>query len=566
MANQSARTARRRFRSAALAVLGGLLWSSAAPARASVQATSTGGVVVAGSSEAAEAGLAVLRAGGTAADAAVAVSLCLGVAEPFGSGLGGKLAGLYYDAGTKETTFIDGMGVSPSDLPARQLADLAKEDRDRGYRSVCVPGNLAALELLHGVWGKLPWKECVEPAIVLAREGYKLPEKQARVFREGRETLERDDEAMRLFYPSGTAPEAGELLANPDLAKVLQSVADEGPGVFYKGWVAEKIAAAVQAGGGWISQEDLANYRAVTGRPLAESYRDWEILTAPPPLSGGAVMLLAAKTLENEDWGAVRATDPQRIATAASVFRQVYPVVSRIAGDDEQSRGRVEETFTEESLRALRQASERRLEPAPVEGAAVGESGETSHFVVVDRDGNIACVTQSLSLHFGAGVVVPGTGILLNNDMSNFAFRTPGSINYVAAGKKPRSTIAPTLVFREGQPVLALGAPGGQRIPSAVFQILTSVLDFERPLPEAVDEPRFHLRRPITSREADNEIDLEESVPEETSTALAAEGWKVNRRSRATYYFGAVNGVQWLPDGTCLAVGDDRRSNHAVGE
>jgi gamma-glutamyltranspeptidase/glutathione hydrolase len=387
-----------------------------------------------------------------------------------------------------------------------------------------------------------------------------------RVFRDGRETLERDEEALRIFFPDGTVPAAGDRLSNPDLAKVVQSVADEGPGVFYKGWIADKIASAAQAGGGWISKEDLANYRAVTGRPLTESYRDCEILTVPPPLSGGAIMLLAAKTLENEDWGTIRATDAARIDTAASVFRQVYPVITRTAGDDERSRGLVEEALAEESLRTLRQASERGAEPAPVEGAAVGEGGETSHFVVVDRDGNIACVTQSLSHHFGAGVVVPGTGILLNNDMSNFAFRTPGSINYVAAGKKPRSTIAPTLVFREGQPVLALGAPGGQRIPSAVFQVLTSVLDFERSLPEAVDEPRFHLRRPMTSREADNEIDLEEGVPEEASAALAAEGWKVNRRSRATYYFGAVNGVQWLPDGTRLAVGDDRRSNHAVGE
>jgi gamma-glutamyltranspeptidase/glutathione hydrolase len=537
-----------------------------AESAAAVQASSTGGVVVAGSAEAAEAGLAILRRGGTAADAAVAVSLCLGVTEPFGSGVGGKLAALYYDAGTKETVFVDGMGVAPAGLPAREFAERSKEARDRGYGSACVPGNVAALELLHGVWGKLPWKECVEPAVALARDGYKLPAKQARVFRDGRKTLEGDEEAMALFYPDGTAPAGGQVLANPDLAKVLQSLADEGPGVFYRGWIADKIAAAAQAGGGWITKEDLENYRAVTARPLTESYRDCEIFTVPPPLSGGAIMLLAAKTLENEDYGAAGSMDAGRLGAMASVFRQVYPVITRTAGDDEQSRGRVEEAFAVESLRGLREASERGAAPSPVEGAAIGEGGETSHFVVVDREGNIACITQSLSHHFGAGVVVPGTGILLNNDMSNFAYRTPGSVNYVAPGKKPRSTVAPTLVFREGRPVLALGAPGGQRIPSAVFQVLTSVLDFGRPLPEAVDEPRVHLQRPLTSREPDNAIDVEEGLPEDVSAALAADGWSVNRRDRTTYYFAAVNGVQWLPDGTRVAVGDERRSNHAVGE
>lgn len=552
-------------RAAVLAFLAGLFFLSASIGQAAVQASSSGGVVVAGSAQAAEAGLAILRQGGTAADAAVAVSLCLGVTEPFGSGVGGKLAALYYDAGTKETVFIDGMGVSPADLPARAFADRPKEQRDRGYGSVCVPGNVAALELLHSVWGKLPWKDCVQPAIAVARDGYALPEKQARVFRDGLKNIEGDQEAMRLFAPDGAAPSAGEVMANPDLAKVLEALADEGPKVFYQGWVAEKISAAAQAGGGFLTKQDLENYRATTTRPLSSSYRGCEILTAPPPLAGGAIMLLAAKTLENEDWGEARSTDAGRLSTAAAVFRQVYPVVTRTAGDEEQSRSRVEEAFTEESLRNFREAANRGG-ATEVSGAAVGEGGETTHFVVVDKDGNIACVTQSLSHHFGAGVVVPGTGILLNNDMSNFAFRTPGSVNYVAAGKKPRSTITPTMVFCDGQPVLALGAPGGQRIPSAVFQVMTSVLDFGNTLPDAVDEPRFHLRRPLTSREADNVIDVEESVDKEVIGALEADGWTVQPRGRTTYYFGAVNGVQFLPDGTRMAVGDDRRSNHAVAE
>lgn len=253
-----------------------------------------------------------------------------------------------------------------------------------------------------------------------------------------------------------------------------------------------------------------------------------------------------------------------RIGAAARVFRAVYPRVARTAGDHPQSRGDVEHLLAARQIADLRAEIQGRAgqSPQPFES----DGGETSHFIVVDEAGNIACITQSLSLHFGAAVVPPGTGILLNNDMSNFGYHRPTSINFVAPGKKPRSTITPAIVFKEGNPVLALGAPGGQRIPSGVYQVLTGVVDHGQTLEDAIDSPRFHLVRPTTSRDPDNELQIEAGADPSVADGLAKDGWDVREKRRESYHFAAVNGVAIGADGTRTAVGDERRTNHALAQ
>ena len=541
-----------------------ILGLGSASSRASVVAESQSGVVVAGATEAADAGAEILRRGGSAADAAVAISLSLTVAEPFNSGIGGKLAGLYYDASTKKTWFIDGMGKSPSNLPVAGMLSAPKGERERGYKSVCVPGTVAALELMHGKWGKLPWNQCVEPAFILAEKGFAVPEKQVFVFREKIDAVRPDAEAMKIFFPRGDVPVAGSVLANPDLAKTMATLRDEGPQAFYRGWIADKICQASRAGGGWLEKEDFESYRAEITEPLEIDYRGRKICTAPPPLTGGAIVAAALKAGEDDESAEAGANSAARIDAAARIFRAVYPRVAGAAGDNPQSRGDVEHLLQEKQIAELRAEISG---TAPASGKPFeSDGGETSHFIVVDEAGNIACVTQSLSLHFGAAVVPPGTGVLLNNDMSNFGYYRATSINYVAPGKKPRSTISPAIVFEQGKPVLALGAPGGQRIPSGVYQVLTGVLDYGQTLPQAIDSPRFHLVRPTTSKDPSNQLQVEVGADETVSAVLEKDLWAVEHKRRDSYHFAGVNGVALSPDGTRIAVGDDRRSNHAVAQ
>ena len=541
-----------------------LLGLGPAAPRAAVVAESKSGVVVAGATEAAEAGAEILRQGGSAADAAVAVSLSLTVAEPFNSGIGGKLAGLYYDAAANKTWFIDGMGKSPSHLSVPGILSAPKAERERGYKSVCVPGTVAALELMHAKWGKLAWKECVEPAALLAEKGFAVPEKQLFVFREKIDVVRQDAEAMKIFFPGGDAPVAGTVLANPDLAKTMAAIRDEGPQAFYRGWIADKICEASQEGGGWLQKGDFESYRAEITEPLEIDYRGRRICTVPPPLTGGAIMATVLKAGEEGELARDGANSAPRIDAAARIFRAVYPRVAAAAGDSPQSRGDVEHLLRDKQIAELQDEISG---TAPASGKPFeSDGGETSHFIVVDEAGNIACITQSLSLHFGAAVVPPGTGILLNNDISNFGFYRQSSINYVAPGKKPRSTITPAIVFDRGQPVLALGAPGGQRIPSGVYQVLTGVLDYAQSLPEAIDSPRFHLVRPTTSKDPSNELQVEAGADEAVSAQLGKDLWTVEHKRRDSYHFAGVNGVAIGSDGTRTAVGDDRRSNHAVAQ
>ena len=190
----------------------------------------------------------------------------------------------------------------------------------------------------------------------------------------------------------------------------------------------------------------------------------------------------------------------------------------------------------------------------------------TTHFIVADSDGNIVCMTQSLSFHYGACVVAPGTGVLLNDSMSNFATSDPNAANYVQPGKRERSTIAPIIVTEQGRPLLALGIPGGQRIPTTTIQLLTDILHFGSPLATAFDRPRFHVRRPLSSEEARNVVDIEDDAPPEYDEQIKQLGWQVVRHPRDGSYFGGGSAVKYLPDGSLEAVADLRRTNAADGD
>ena len=530
------------------------------------KAESTSGVVVSGSPQSTEAGIRILKEGGTAADAAVAVSLTLGVTEPFNSGLGGKLVILYYDASNRKISYIDAIETAPAGMSVESMRALSSSDRSRGWHSVAIPGCAAGLELMHKKWGKLPWKELVKPAVGYAREGFPLAEKQIVEFGNKFDLVTKDPEAAKIYYPVGKVPEKNAILKNPDLAKTMESMGDKGPQEFYLGEIADKLVTASKKGGGSFAKEDFKNYKARELPPLLQDYKSYRIYAGAPPVTGGATVLLTLKSLEPKDWSNTISMSLARIEQVARAWQNIYPVVSSNLADTEDRTERINKVFSKESLTDL---AKKALDAAPSSPneteEATPESAETTHFIVIDKAGNIVCATQSLSLHWGAAVVASGTGILLNDSLSNFGFGTKKYVNSAEPGKRPRSTMAPVIVIEKGKPVIAIGSPASDRIPTGVYQVLSNMIDFAMDPIAAIDQPRFHLNRAKSLSEPKNALELEEGFDPTLAEELK-KNWKTSFKQKNQYFFGSVNVVRILPDGKREAFADERRTNVAAGE
>jgi gamma-glutamyltranspeptidase/glutathione hydrolase len=531
------------------------------------KAESTGGIVVSGSPQSTEAGIRILKQGGTAADAAVAVSLTLGVTEPFNSGLGGKLVVLHYDAATGRISYLEALETAPMAMSVETIRALPAEERKRGYVSCAIPGCAAGLELLHKKWGKLSWRELVKPAVGYARDGFPIGEKQIVEFKNKFDLVTKDPEAAKIYYPGGKVPTNNAILKNPNLAKTLEILGDKGPRAFYEGDIADRLVAASKKGGGAFSQEDFKRYQAREFPPLVQDYQGYRIFAGAPPITGGATVLLSLKSLEAKDWKNTVSMSLDRIESVARAWQNIYPIVSTNFGDTPDQAERIQKVFSRENLAklvekvsatTLPQTDSPEMEQAP-------ESSETTQFLVVDQAGNIVCATQSLSLHWGAAVVAPGTGILLNNSLSNFGFGKKKYVNLAEPGKRPRSTMAPVIITKNRKAVLALGSPGSDRIPTGVYQVLSNMIDFGMDPVAAIDQPRFHLKRAKSVSEPKNALELEEGF----DAALAEElkkNWQVGFKQKNQYYFGSVNLVRILPDGKREGFADERRTNVAAGE
>ena len=511
--------------------------------------TAPHGMVVAAHPEVAEIGAEVLRRGGNAVDAAVSVSLALGVAEPFGSGLGGKLALLYFDAATGRTYALDAMDESGS-----RFAVGTGERPAEGWASVCVPGLAAGLHEAHARWGRLPWVQTVAPAAELARRGFEILPKTRQLYAEQGAKLRKPfaREAAAIYLPGGELPEVGARQPNADLARTLDLLAQHGRDGFYRGPVAEAIVRAAADAGGSFTAEDFAAYRPRFVEPIAVDVAGRTLVGLPPPAYGAALIFATLRALETS--GPVA---PLRTAANLDRFGRTYlGLLARgreSFGDGPEARDR--------ALELIRAAAD-----SPAAGGAGGEASEgTTHFVVVDRAGNIVCATQSLSLHFGAGVVAPGTGVVMNNTLSNFAYRAPAGANAPGPRKRPTSTIAPLLVLEQGRPVLALGLPGSTRIPSGLLQVLADCLFFARPIGEAIGDTRVTWVGPAGERPP--LLESENTLPATVAEELRRLGWSVDtqRAPGSGSHFGGVNAVTLNADGSRTGYADPRRTNAAVG-
>ena len=530
------------------------------------------GMVVAGHPQAAQAGVDILQAGGNAIDAAVAVSLALGVAEPYSSGLGGKLMLLYYEAASGRTYALDAMDAAGS-LDVAAYLRRPEEDRSYGYGSVCVPGLAAGLWTAHQKWGRQPWADNIAPALKLARAGFEVLPKTRIFFAEQEKKLRRGDaEIARLYLPDGKLPVVGSHLANADLARTLELLAQHGRDGFYRGPVAAAIVAASAQGGGALTLDDLAHYEARLVEPIGLDFRGYRLLASPPPTNGAPLFLTIMKALEDETFVGGPLRSAVNLDRIGRVWREVQPLVQRGLGDAPEAYFNYEKMIAPDSIAAIRRRARAPTVAVPAvawwddSGASESAMAATTHFIVADAAGNIVCATQSQSLHFGAGVVPSGTGVVLNDSMSNFAYTDPRSINYVAPGKRPRSTIAPTIVFRSGQPILAIGIPGAARIPTALLQVLLDRLAFDRPLREAIGDTRVHFE--LNWRKDNQEsLQAEASLPAADFAALSRLGWKVElaEPAGAGQIFGGINAIEVNAAGGYTGYADPRRTNAARG-
>jgi gamma-glutamyltranspeptidase/glutathione hydrolase len=552
------------------------------PAVTVTPVTAKHGMVVAGHPQAAAIGSAVLQAGGNAIDAAVATSLALGVAEPYGSGLGGKLMLLVFAAKTGRTHVVDAMDAAGS-IEVASYLQRPSEERTQGYGAVCVPGLAAGLWAAHRQWGSAKWADLVQPAIALARDGFLVLPKTRDFFAEVETRLRRGDaEIARLYLPGSALPEVGTFLPNEDLARTMEALAQRGRDGFYRGLVAAAIVAAAERGGGGLTLADFAGYEARITEPIVMDFRGYQLVCAPPPASGAALFLPLLKALEPESFGGGPLRTAENLDRVGRVWRVVAGEMWRIIGDVPESRFLLEKLIAPDSIRAIREKAFA-IEPprkvagggarvvpfrGPAEHAEFFESAQaaTTHFVVADALGNVVCATQSQSLHFGAGVVAPGTGVVLNNSMSNFDTTDAKALNYVAPGKRPRSTISPTVVLRDGRPVVAVGVPGSARIPTALLQVLLDRLVFNRTLAEAIGDARVHYVLPFRTAEVE-QFEAERSLSAAAAESLRTRGWKVELKEDAGRgrHFGGVNAIEFNRDGTMTGYADPRRTNAAVG-
>jgi len=469
-----------------------------------------GGMVAAEEKLAAAAGAEILGRGGNAVDAAVATAFALAVTYPAAGNLAGGGFMLVYDAETGETTAIDYRETAPA-AASRDMylgAD-GKLDTDLilyTHKSAGVPGTVAGLLHAQKKFGKLSRKEVMAPAIRLAGKGYVLSYFAAAMLEAGREDLTRDAaSAAEFFMPDGSGYLPGERFRRRDLAKVLKTIAREGRDGFYKGWVADAIADDMAAHGGLITREDLAGYAVVEREAVRGTYRGYDIVAMPPPSSGGVHLIEMLNMLERKPPHASEGDSADSLHFLVETMRRAYADRAALLGDpdfvDVPTAELISKTYA--ARRAADIDPNRATPSSSVRAGDPGreESPDTTHISVIDRDGNMVSNTFTLNLSYGSGIVVPGTGLLLNNEMDDFA-AAPGQPNYyglvgeeknaIAAGKRPLSSMTPAFVFKDGKPFMAVGAPGGARIITSVLQVILNVIDRGMNIGDAVDNPRVH--------------------------------------------------------------------------
>lgn len=530
------------------------------------------GMVVSQHRLATQIGVDILQAGGNAVDAAVGTALALGVVEAYHSGIGGGGFMLIRMQG-QAPVIIDFREVAPAAATdAMYLVDgepnpaLSKV----GALACGVPGEVAGLELALRKYGTKSLAEVLQPSIQLARDGFPLSQTDCEKIYYMQHKLTQFPESARIFLKDGQAPLPGDILIQDDLAATYQKLADHGGDSFYRGEIGGEIVKYLRENGGILTIEDLENYQAKELEPVYGSYRGYDIYSMPPPSSGGVHLIQMLNILENFNLTWIGQNSAQKIHLVAEAMKLAFADRSHFLGDpafvDIPLAGLLSKNYANGLAQSIHPYLAGNIEKfGDPEAYEPKTTGNTSHLSVIDRDGNCVSLTQTVNLLFGNGMIVPGTGIVLNNQMDDFSIQpgvpnafglVGGNANAIAPGKRPLSSMTPVIVLKDEQPVLIAGSPGGPRIITTVLQVILNVIDHGMDIQSAVDAPRFHHQwQPDL-------LFLEPEFPIETLKNLQSRGHQLSTQehwsSAQCIWIDPVIG--WFYGGT-----DSRLSGKAIG-
>ncbi|MBP7324758.1 MAG: gamma-glutamyltransferase [Alicycliphilus sp.] len=454
-------------------------------------------------------GLDILKSGGNAVDAAVAMGFALAVALPNAGNIGGGGFMMVHDAKTGKSVALDFREVAPAKATRDMYLDAQGKVIDGKslytHYAVGVPGTVAGMEHALKRWGTLPLSRVVAPAVALADKGFPVSETLAKILQQEQKTMGRWPATQAIFWKNGAPLKRGDALVQKDLAQSLRLIGEQGAKAFYEGAIAQKIAAEMAPHAGALSLQDLKNYKVVEREPVRGSYRGYQIVTMPPPSSGGAHLIQILNMMERwpmNQWGVNSAKSIHHMAEG---MKLAYADRAEYLGDPDfvkvPLKGLISKRYADQlaaGINATQARSAKDIKPGKPQPY---ESDQTTHYSVVDKAGNAVAVTYTLNTNFGSGIVAKGTGIMLNNEMDDFSAKpgvanayglVGGEANAVAAGKRPLSSMTPTLVLKDGKPTLVTGSPGGARIITTVLQTVVNTIDFGMNPAEAAATPRFH--------------------------------------------------------------------------
>jgi gamma-glutamyltranspeptidase/glutathione hydrolase len=515
------------------------------------------GMVASQEAVATDVGVEILRKGGNAVDAAVAVGFALAVTYPRAGNIGGGGFMMIYLAGSEEVIAMDYREMAPDkahkDMFLDENGDVVQEKTLFHGLSSGVPGSVMGMATALKEYGTMPLSEVIQPAIRLAEEGIVVSRDLSRSLSGLSERLQKWPSTTAIFYhEDGTELQVGEVLKQPDLAKTLKRIAKHGTDGFYKGKTAKDIATAVQQAGGFMTEEDLANYKTVKRVALQGNYRGYDVYSMPPPSSGGVHLVQILNILENVDITSMGHNSAASIHYMSEAMRQAYADRSEYLGDPDfysvPVQGLTSEAYALTQFNQIDPAKATRSDEVKPGNPIPYESDQTTHYSVADQWGNAVSTTTTLNFSYGSGLVAAGTGVFMNNEMDDFSAKAGvpnafgllgGEANAVEAHKRPLSAMTPTIVLKDGKPFLVTGSPGGSRIITTTLQVIMNVIDHQMNVAEATYAGRIHHQW------YPDEIRVERNLNVDTVRILEAMGHNISLQSA----MGSTQSIMLTPEG-----------------
>ncbi|MDC0443199.1 gamma-glutamyltransferase [Gammaproteobacteria bacterium] len=525
------------------------------------------GMVVSQNQASSDIGIEILNMGGNAIDAAVAVGFSLATTLPRAGNLGGGGFMLVYLSDEKQTIAVDFRSAASKNLSNNDFLFLKNnyDQRRYGYKASGVPGTVAGLLQAHDRYGKLPLKKILQPVIKQAQNGIKVSYDLNQAIGSA-DQVNLDPESQNIYYQNGSPVKEHSLMKRPDLAWTFREIARNGEEAFYTGSIAKKIVRAMQQNGGYISAEDLRDYKPRFAEPIQTTYRNHKVLAHPPPAGGAAVLLEGLNILENFSTDQMGPNSASFLHLFAEALQRGHMDRSRYMGDPGFYDVPIQKIISKKRASSLAKKIniQKATLPETLNPDSLFQEGEnTTHYSIIDKDGNVVSNTYTIGYSFGSGVTIPGTGILLDNQMNNFAYqhgnpevidRSASIGNKFEPGKRPMSTMTPIIVFDENNQLkLITGSPGGALIPAAVLRVVTGVIDFNLNLGEATMLPRLHKDWPYKN------LRLEKGFSKDTLQILASYGHELEESKT----MGSTQSILISPKGK-EGFADLRRPNAGV--